>query len=174
MTYRSLVALLALIVTGVFGPLLLATLPFTESVPAVAAAMLLPAMPPMARTMDQLPLPEQEPTTTPLPQVSAGGARTCVINRAGQLSCWGANFDVPDDLGLVAQVSPGEWHTCAVTTEGTLRCWGDNDFGKSTVPDVLGLVAQVSVGVWHTCAVTTEGAVRCWGYDGYGQSTVPT
>ncbi|PDV98008.1 clostripain-related cysteine peptidase [Candidatus Chloroploca asiatica] len=114
-----------------------------------------------------------------LPQVIAGGYRTCVINRAGQLSCWGHNSDVPSDLGAVRQVSLGWGHMCAVMMDGVLRCWGRDDDGQAIVPDELGAVSQVSAGSYHTCAVTTDRTLRCWGRNTQngifiGQATVPS
>ncbi len=108
-----------------------------------------------------------------LPQVSAGGYRTCVINRAGQLYCWGRNSSIPADLGPVVQVSAGGYHTCAITTANTLHCWGDNTHGQASVPADLGPVVQVSAGFLHTCAITTANTLRCWGRNDYGQASVP-
>jgi alpha-tubulin suppressor-like RCC1 family protein len=81
-------------------------------------------------------------------QISAGGAHTCVVRKAGSLECWGSNLDsqlgietsvridavhfpmaVPD-MTEVSQVSTGWAHTCAIQND-TIYCWGDNERGQS-------------------------------------------
>jgi alpha-tubulin suppressor-like RCC1 family protein len=124
--------------------------------------------------------------------------RTCIVNSAGAVKCWGENVNgelgngttvnssVPVDVvGLssgAASVSAGLSHTCALTAAGGVKCWGSNEHGQlgnntmksSTVPvDVVGLtsgVISVSAGKRMTCVVTSDGGVKCWGFnDNFGQ-----
>ncbi|NCC35939.1 MAG: hypothetical protein EOM24_28570, partial [Chloroflexia bacterium] len=140
--------MLLLMIVGLGFPLLL-TSPASLAAPPVHEPLASAA----AQTVIDLRSPAMpDLSSADLPQVSAGGDRTCVINRAGQLSCWGFSFAVPDDLGSVFQVRVAFGHTCAVTTAGALHCWGDNSFGQAEVPANLGAVSQVSAGTSHTCA----------------------
>lgn len=130
--------------------------------------------------------------------MSAAYDRTCIVNSAGGVKCWGANQNgelgnnstvdsaVPVDVvglsaGVVA-VSPGYDHSCAITSAGSVQCWGWNLYGQlgagpnivnNVVPtDMIGLgsgALSVSAGVEHTCAITTAGHVKCWGDNTSGQ-----
>jgi len=123
--------------------------------------------------------------------ISTGGCKTCAINAAGGLLCWGWNECDDDfistkgkakaaptivpglDSGVVA-VSAGDHQTCVIMSSGFVRCWG-LDFSVSPArvvaepTVVLGLDAgavAITVGGYHACALTWQGAVLCWG-DGW-------
>lgn len=128
--------------------------------------------------------------------ISTGWLHTCVLTSAGNVQCWGRNFDgelgngsttgattpvtVTGLSGAVA-IAAGGLHSCAVTSAGGAQCWGANIYGElgngtfasSSVPvTVTGLngnAATIAAGQQHTCAATTAGAVQCWGYNGNGQ-----
>ncbi|WP_129671335.1 RCC1 domain-containing protein [Candidatus Chloroploca sp. Khr17] len=92
---------LVLLLIG-FGFLLLATTPALLSGPSVDEP---PAPKPSFVVVDLRSHMMRDLSPTTLPQVSAGERKTCALNRAGQLYCWGAHSDVPSDLGPVRQVS---------------------------------------------------------------------
>ncbi|PDW00136.1 PASTA domain-containing protein [Candidatus Viridilinea mediisalina] len=128
----------------------------------------------------------QSASTTELPVVVAGWWNTCVINRAGELSCWGNISTLPHYLGPMTQVSVGFEHLCAINSVGRLGCWDRNPnsagtrSAQATVPSDLGPVTQVSTGGYHTCAITSAGVLHCWGSNTdersnpTGQTTVPS
>ena len=80
--------------------------------------------------------------------VTAGHWHTCVLRRAGNVSCWGGDHDgqlgdghigdefdssVPvETIGIsdAVSVSAGGEHTCAVHATGEISCWGDNWLGE--------------------------------------------
>ena len=81
------------------------------------------------------------------------GAHTCVIIRAGQVACWGANAfgqlgygntvpigdnETPKVAGVVplpagrtaVALTVGEFHTCALLSGGQVACWGRGSLGR--------------------------------------------
>lgn len=136
----------------------------------------------------------RRPELLPRPEVVVGGAHTCVLTGAGQLSCWGANDRGQTGVGgrtvltpttvsapaALVTVSAGAFHTCALSGAGSALCWGANERGQlgtgtrtgSALPaSVSGDVAftRISAGLAHTCALTQRGAVYCWGANERGQ-----
>ena len=80
--------------------------------------------------------------------VSAGNHHACVLDEAGDISCWGSN-------------SLGE-----LGTGGHLA-----DDQTATPQKVEGVTdaKAVSAGAVHTCALRESGEVICWGWDEHGQ-----
>lgn len=97
-------------------------------------------------------------------ELYAGGSDSfCSKLDSGSLTCWGNNFgaqsEVPADLGSVSDVSIGQSSTCAITVQKQLRCWGEG----MGAPTNLVNVTQIAIGVTVHCAVHNSGLVNCWG-----------
>jgi alpha-tubulin suppressor-like RCC1 family protein len=102
---------------------------------------------------------EAPPLGSPVRDVAAGGAHTCVLLEGGFLKCWGENDsgqlglgdterrgDEPGeiaalpavDLGsdrVASAVTAGSRHTCALLEGGTIKCWGANESGQLGLGD---------------------------------------
>jgi alpha-tubulin suppressor-like RCC1 family protein len=143
-----------------------------------------------ASTASPIATPTRVPGLRPVVSLAAGGSHTCVVDGAGQVTCWGANtfgecgptsaaaVTTPVDVALGAPVSAlavGGQHTCAVVQPGTVKCWGSNQngqlgFGSNSasepsprdVTDVTD-VRGLMAGDDHTCALLPGGMLWCWG-----------
>jgi alpha-tubulin suppressor-like RCC1 family protein len=148
--------------------------------------------------------PPKPPPAAVLPRlnyeaITAGGAHSCVLFRAGanvSPECWGRNSqgqwgngqttgtpldrEGPAGLNDAARIAAGGNHTCALRKTGALDCWGANDFGQvgagRTDPEITTPVTVIATGVAavtagdnHTCALLTSGQVQCWGAGSQGQ-----
>lgn len=129
---------------------------------------------------------------------SGGFSRTCIVNSAGSVLCWGLgplgngvldpNRRTRTAVGGISDIvaiKAGHDHTCAVGIAGAISCWGDNSSGQlgngrtnsSGYPvSVMGLPFSVAVapGHSHTCALTRVGTVWCWGGNRSGQLGIGT
>ena len=130
------------------------------------------------------------------PGVRTAGSFACSLTSAGNVSCWGSNFDgafgtgnflsstipVPlTSLTLVQSIAVGYRHACALRSSGGVACWGNGGQGQlgngtnsfaPTPVDVTGLtsgVKAIAANGDFTCALTTAGGVKCWGGNSYGQ-----
>lgn len=128
------------------------------------------------------PVPAPIPNLTDVVQISAGDAHACVVNKTGQVLCWGLNdygqlgrgttggnsatpFAVPLGTGkLAAQVATSNFHSCAITTDGLVYCWGRNSGGQSGPtsdggynPNPVTVPTEVKVG-GKAIAIGTGGA----------------
>jgi Regulator of Chromosome Condensation (RCC1) repeat protein len=104
-----------------------------------------------------------------LVRISAGAARTCGLDDAGRVFCWGQEGDTGAvvlpaqvDLGPVQaiDVSVGATYTCAVIQGGSVTCWPGvrgRPFALTGAP----ALATVNVGRFP-CASTAAGAIWCW------------
>lgn len=139
--------------------------------------------------------PLSVPLLAPATSMSVGGTHNCVLDAAGQASCWGYNHAgrlgtgdnitrfAPDTVATnlrFIDISAGGTHTCAIAVGGLAYCWGYNHLGQlgdgsvaehplpAPVSTQLHFVEIVS-GVAHTCARTPSGTAYCWGAAGDGQ-----
>jgi alpha-tubulin suppressor-like RCC1 family protein len=120
-------------------------------------------------------------------EAAAGINGTCVIERGGQVRCWGGSFAllargdyhrpfvVPGATGLRSLSMRGQ-HACGLADDGIVHCWGDNDegqLGDGTSTSRLEPRAVIGVGgavavttAWSaSAAVTAGGHVWFWGDD---------
>ncbi|MEZ5464243.1 MAG: hypothetical protein R3F22_03245 [Lysobacteraceae bacterium] len=123
--------------------------------------------------------------------ISTTHAHTCALLDAGNVKCWGMNYDgqlgdgsfedalVPIDvvgLGSAAQaVFAGAHHSCAILADQSVKCWGSNQYGQLgdgstedspipvTVDGLDGGVQSLAINGWHSCGLMAGGAVKCWG-----------
>jgi cysteine-rich repeat protein len=136
------------------------------------------------------------PTLVPLPaadELSLGLFRGCLLNQAGQATCWGrsngyALGGAPEQGSVhvtqselnLQQVVTGINTTCAIDSTGQALCWGMNTHGilgigsddryrrEPTAIDTLGDATWVSQRRDHACAVKTDSSAVCWGYNQHG------
>lgn len=121
--------------------------------------------------------------------------RTCAVDQAGQVWCWGGGSAVPAPVAGAAPftaVTIGDQHVCGIGTDSLAYCWGDNTFGQlgngmaggssaAPVPVSGGLkFSALASGTWHTCGIAA-GRLYCWGEgsagelgSGTGNRSVPT
>jgi alpha-tubulin suppressor-like RCC1 family protein len=124
--------------------------------------------------------------------VSALSLHTCVLDRSGAPSCWGAggggrlgNGDT-DGRMTPAAVSGGHAfevldvgleHGCGVNAAGAAWCWGVGYLGRLGTGGVANALVPVAVaggltftaitaGYYHTCALDAESGAWCWGGGG--------
>jgi alpha-tubulin suppressor-like RCC1 family protein len=126
-------------------------------------------------------------------KISTGLYGTCMIDRLGDLRCWGDNALKPIGTGASGKMLPtivnpgvkykeitsGYSHTCGITTTGTLKCWGHNtnyQLGDGTLtqrstPVVIdsGVSYKEIATHYHmTCGITVSGELKCWGTSNSG------
>jgi hypothetical protein len=114
-------------------------------------------------------------------QIACGRDRSCALDRAGAVWCWGADRRQPEriaPLGPVARIAVGDAHECAAQRDGVVRCWGANGLGQlgdgtdveqSRLPvTVAGITSAVDVAAagQRSCAILRDHTVRCWGERG--------
>jgi alpha-tubulin suppressor-like RCC1 family protein/endonuclease/exonuclease/phosphatase family metal-dependent hydrolase len=121
--------------------------------------------------------------------LAAGGEHTCVVNRDGEVWCWGQNAygqvgngdrgpgpKAPMQVGSRTDwqsVAAGGADTCGIRQSGKLFCWGLNNEGQLGVGDkkvktepkkVAGYDwRQVSLGWFTSCGVQGDHTAWCWG-----------
>lgn len=127
--------------------------------------------------------------------LALSNSSSCVLSRAGTVSCWGLNVGPRPGLGDALELQrtphPQEWNTpalaiaateyaaCAVLRGGKVHCRGQQGyvtggtpgerFVSTEIPGLRGVTALYAGGV-HLCAVAAQG-VYCWGSDSRGESS---
>ena len=140
-----------------------------------------------------VPRPKAVPNVKDAVAVATGESVTCMIDRPGAVSCWGANAyrvlgphapadgsprDTPQAIplpGRAVEVSVGDnGHACARLENGEVYCWGQGEDGelgdgstdaRATPVQARGIVhaKQITAGLEETCALVEGGRVFCWG-----------
>jgi len=84
--------------------------------------------------------------TTDPTRYNLGSSHSCLMERAGQPKCWGANtYGQLGNGATIDQAAPV--NVSNITTTGV----------------------EIDVGLEHTCALLSDGQVRCWGRNATGQ-----
>jgi hypothetical protein len=126
----------------------------------------------------------------PLPRVSAGLERTCLVSASGQAECWG-NVEFSEGPAVDAvriqgarfrSITVGSYHICGLGTDGAAYCLGTNKYGqfgqgtksemiRTAVAPIQGnlVFTSITAGGWHTCGLTGDGRAYCWGAGSEGR-----
>jgi hypothetical protein len=98
----------------------------------------------------------QMPQQARFASMTVGPGRSCGIDEAGGLACWGQDADGFARAPLLG-AAPGDRDEC-IAYEKKLTC--------SRIPlrvTIPAAVKEVAVGNMHTCALAVDGRVFCWG-----------
>lgn len=128
--------------------------------------------------------------------VAAGGRRSCVVDGAQSVRCWGeapteeaASEVFAPEVKAVSELAQsqtlvlGGFHACGLASGGTIRCAGANQSGQlgngmsttsATVVDGVGKTVagavSLAAGTTHQCALRGDTrTVVCWGDNDKGQ-----
>ena len=101
---------------------------------------------------------EDLPLTNPhWTQISSSLLRTCALDTAGQIFCWGADGLMGGDRSLRSFSGGGAWWSSIPVAVDMTGALADRT------------IVQVSTGAAHACALDSEGLAFCWGDGGHGQ-----
>jgi alpha-tubulin suppressor-like RCC1 family protein len=141
-------------------------------------------------------VPKPVPDIDDAIDIASGLSHTCVLHRAGTVSCWGVNtFGQLGDgtqerspkpvrvVGLddAISIAGGQSFMCAIRKDKTVACWGIDDAGqlgdglkvhhRVTIGAATGVTNAISLtgATNHACAVVEGGSVLCWGGNAEGQ-----
>jgi hypothetical protein len=116
--------------------------------------------------------PDGEPPYSGYPRVVAGSSKSCLLDAAGRLSCWGQilSSDTPPDRAFKS-VDVGLW-ACGLERDGTLSCWPTAEM-NSVGAFPPGRYSTVSTSGMTACAVRLDGTLACWGNQGDGLDDPP-
>jgi alpha-tubulin suppressor-like RCC1 family protein len=126
-------------------------------------------------------------------ELVSGGAHSCIRDGAGQVWCWGRDFQnelgdgndtnsaspVKVAIGTAIEIAARSATTCAILQDASLWCWGSDQSGQigdhmtaygdpPTASPLVG-VRAVAIGDSHLCALRTDGTIGCLGDDSQGQ-----
>ena len=112
-------------------------------------------------------------TDASLPFLALGQYHSCLVDTAGELSCWGYSGATTDEAGSSEYVGPyrmvstGYLHTCAITTSNEMECWGiaNNEY----IEPMSGEWSDLSLTQNGGCALDTHGVIGCWGSENYDE-----
>lgn len=123
--------------------------------------------------------PSRVPIEVAIRELDTGQVRTCAIDDAAGLWCWGDpnTTDILPPMRVLAgttwrAIASGWEHTCGIQTDGSLWCFGANAMGQLGVSgsptepvrvDASNDWRHVSAGSEHTCAIRNDGTLWCWG-----------
>lgn len=125
--------------------------------------------------------------------IGVGAYHACAVTGAGEVWCWGGNFNGCLGVGLVDPVATPTHatlaatatsvlaavnHTCVTTMAGTVYCAGYGHYigtgdglDSTSFAPVVGITnaVQLSSSGSTTCARLSDGHVQCWGYGYSGE-----
>src|SRR6187402_2961488 len=120
-------------------------------------------------------------------RVYAGNSHFCSKTEGGQVTCWGANWDLqsgaaqttpsmPTSVELpdqVVQMALGTGTTLALLKTGKVYRWGAEKLGVLNTPEdksfapvrvsSLSEVIEIAIGNGHACVLRADETVWCWG-----------
>lgn len=118
-------------------------------------------------------------------EVSAGSFHTCARTGAGEVYCWGRNWNkmITNDCGNpcrptkraglsgVTQLATSGGSTCVLLENSTVNCWGGEYSGLGKLTGVKQIASGHESG--HFCALVDDGGKfltpYCWGASDQGQ-----
>lgn len=126
----------------------------------------------------------RETTTTPV-EILAGGIieiaastnRSCAMNNAGGVKCWGSDglmSTPPTTVDLPGPARPqslalSPLRSCVMTNSGVVKCWTGVHTNMRDAAEFGAGVLEVAVGTKHLCALMSTGKVKCSGDNEWGQ-----
>jgi hypothetical protein len=120
------------------------------------------------------------PTSGGFVDVSVGRSHGCVLDKAGEVTCWGSTglrerFPDPP-AGPFVKLESFNQISCGLREDGRAECWYDLDelLELWSWPADLRW-AQFSLGEWDGCGLTIDGEGVCFPeeYESYGEQQVP-
>jgi alpha-tubulin suppressor-like RCC1 family protein len=114
---------------------------------------------------------EPVPSTLHAISIDLGVSDQCVVDEAGDVTCWGAGLLGEQPPGPFQQVGVGLRFACGLRGDESIVCWVDptqNSEPAVTNPPA-GNFVQLVVGINHSCALASDGTATCWGLGGEGQ-----
>lgn len=126
---------------------------------------------------DEPELPDEDGAPRAIVAIAAGGPNTCVLRRAGAVTCFGGGVGEPQDLAFspAVELAVGALHACVITEAGSVECvdLSDYDEPRPIAPPTLvpGIddATRLTAGPDHACAVHGGGQLVCWGDNALGQ-----
>ena len=104
-------------------------------------------------------------------QISMGDEYLCGLSSAGEVFCWGQDYQV-DNLeapeGVFVDLAVGTSHACVKDANNLMTCWGWDLYGQTgAFEEVGGLletpVQSMAAGGHQTCAIDMNDQIQCMG-----------